>query len=163
MNILGKLWKWRSIFILGALAGWFWYESVESDKRKASEEIKISAAAEEKRLREDALFKQYNASKIKLRCNIDYDVTLETYGENVTVELRVGVIGNSFPLVVKSASAGKLSYGGLCPGKYFLAVGNDKDVSTTPIKEFVNGQKYTSTVHIAKGVGNMGSSRRERL
>jgi len=81
----------------------------------------------------------------------------------VTVELRVGELGNSFPLVIKQAQDSEISYKGLCPGKYFIAIGDDKNVSTTPIKDFATNNRYTSTVQLTTGVGNMGSARREKL
>ena len=108
-------------------------------------------------------YSEYNKNKKRLNCNISFKVTLETYGANVNVELRVGEIGNSFPIVVKQASGGELDYLGLCPGRYFIAIGDDKNVSTTPVEDFVSGKKYTSRVHLTKGVGNMGNARRETL
>ena len=163
MEFFKKIWKWRVIIIGVGLGFWMWLSSIESEKIKAAEEAAIKSQIQEKNQKEDALFKSYNESKKKKKCGIKYEVTLETYGESVKVELRAGEIGNSFPLVIKEAAGGKLFYSELCEGKYFIAIGNDKDVSTTPIKEFSNGVSYTSTVTLTKGVGNMGSSRREKL
>ena len=163
MEFLNKIWKWRVAIIVFALGGWIYYESNESDKRKVVEERKIAEQAENKKTRENLLFDEYNKNKKRLNCNISFKVTLETYGANVNVELRVGEIGNSFPIVVKQASGGELDYLGLCPGRYFIAIGDDKNVSTTPVEDFVSGKKYTSRVHLTKGVGNMGNARRETL
>ena len=106
MEFLKKIWKWRVAIIVFALGGWIYYESNESDKRKVVEERKIAEQAENKKTRENLLFDEYNKNKKRLNCNISFKVTLETYGANVNVELRVGEIGNSFPIVVKQASGG---------------------------------------------------------
>lgn len=163
MNLLKIIWKWRAALIVLILGSWFWYESIESDKRKVLEEEAIQAKAAESKKREQILFDKYSDLKKRGKCDIKFDVTLETYGASVKVELRVGEVGNSFPLVIKEASGGKLNYSGLCEGKYFIAIGNDKEVSTTPMQEFKYGINYTSNVTLTKGVGNMGSTRREKL
>jgi hypothetical protein len=163
MEIIRRRWKWRAGLVVLLLGSWLWYESNEADKRKAVEEAEIQAKVAENKKREEALFEKYSSIKKREKCEIKFEVTLETYGANVKVELRVGELGNSFPLVIKEASGGKLNYAGLCEGKYFIAIGNDKDVSTTPIQEFKNGVNYKSTVTLTKGVGNMGSTRREKL
>jgi hypothetical protein len=161
--MLGLLWKWRALIIFGALGLWVWRESVESDQRRAVEEAEIQASAEAKRVLENALREVYETNRTPQRCQIDFDVELKTFGQDVTVELRVGEIGTSFPLEVKRASGGNLHYENLCPGKYFIAIGDEKQVSTTPVRDFEFGQSYTSTVELTSGTGNMGSSRRERL
>lgn len=163
MEIIRMIWKWRAAVVVLILGSWLWYESNETDKRKALEEAEIQAKVAENKKREQSLFEIYSAIKKREKCEIKFEVTLETYGANVKVELRVGEVGNSFPLVIKEASGGKLNYSGLCEGKYFIAIGNDKDVSTTPTQEFKNGVNYTSTVTLTKGVGNVGSTRREKL
>lgn len=163
MNALKKIWEWRILIFVVCLGSWIWYEDTKSKEKKAEEDKILAAQAETKRAREQSLFEAYQSQKIKSKCNISFEVTLETFGATVNVELRVGSVGDSFPLVVKQASDGKLNYTGLCPSRYFLAIGDDKSVSTTPVQEFVSGHNYTSKVHLTKGVGNMGSSRRELL
>jgi hypothetical protein len=125
----------------------------------------IAEEATAKKLREQTLFDKYNVTKNKnpSRCNMRYSVKFETYGADVNVELRVGEVGNSFPLVIKQAKDSQISYTGLCPEKYFIAIGDDKNVSTTPIQDFSTNNTYTSTVRLTKNVGNMGSARREKL
>jgi len=163
MDFLKLIWKYRLIPLLLIGGGYIWYASEESAKTNAELEKKIAAEAEEKKKNEQKMFEKYNAAKNPAKCNITYDVKFETYGEDVSVELRVGEVGNSFPLVIKQAKDSQISYTGLCPNKYFLAIGNDKNVSTTPVKDFSSNSRYNSTVQLTKGVGNMGSSRREKL
>jgi hypothetical protein len=163
MEIIKKLWKYRLLIVVALLGSWLWYENNEDDKRKKAEEVRIAAQAEERRVREQTLFSEYENRKNKIKCGISYEVTLETYGATVNVELRVGAVGKSFPLVVKQAKDGKLNYTNLCPGSYFLAIGDEKNVSTTPVQDFVTGKNYTSKVHMTKGVGNMKSARRDLL
>lgn len=157
------IWKWRSLIIFGALGLWVWRESVESDKRRAVEEAQIQADAAAKVEREEILRKSYEATQSSRLCNITFDVLLKTFGKNVMVELRVGEVGNSFPLEVRPASDGRISFAGLCPATYFLAIGDDKQVSTTAPEPFEADQGYTSTIELTSGPGNVGSSRRERL
>jgi hypothetical protein len=163
MNILIKLWKWRWAIIIPIISIWLYYMTNKIEKKEIEQERLIAAEMEEKKLKENALLAEYEKNKKRLNCNIAYKVTLETYGESVSVELRVGEVGNSFPLVIKQASGGQLEYKKLCPANYFIAIGNDKNVSTTPIQNFESGRTYTSNVYLTKGVGNMGSSRREKL
>jgi hypothetical protein len=163
MDYLRILWKWRLLILVAALGSWIWYEDDKATKLKIEEEKRIAAQLEEKKRREQALFEEYQKRKNNSKCQIKYEVTLETFGATVNVELRAGVVGDSFPLVIKQASDGKIHYSSLCPGKYFLAIGDDKNVSTTPVQDFAAGNTYTSRVHLTKGVGNMGSARRELL
>lgn len=163
MDILKLFWKWRIAIFVAIFASWMYYESVESEKKKVLLEIKIAEQAAEKKAKEASLFESYNKSKNTKKCNIDFKVILETYGADVSVELRVGEVGNSFPLVVKQAKGGELNYKKLCPGNYFIAIGDDKNVSTTPVQNFESGKSYTSRVQLTQGVGNMGSARRETL
>ena len=168
MKFLISIWNgWEGLIILSITISAFaiWVNIAESQRKKkiAEEEAVLLKQFEEKRSREDALFKKFMASKKDSACNIEFRVILETYGDNVKVELRVGEIGNSFPLVIKQSNSGKLEYKELCPSKYFLAIGNDKEVSITPVQDFEKGKIYTSTVHLTSGVGNMNTLKREKI
>jgi len=163
VDVLKKIWQWRIAIFVAIFACWLYYESVEAEKKKVLLERKLVQQAAEKKAREELLFDAYNKLKISKNCNIAFKVILETYGADVSVELRVGELGNSFPLVVKQAKSGELDYKNLCPNNYFIAIGEDKMVSTTPVQNFESGKNYTSRVHLTKGVGNMGSARRETL
>ena len=54
-----------------------------------------------------------------LGCNIDYGVSLQTYGEGVTVELRMGVPGNSRPISSLRSSGGSVRFNDLCCQRRF--------------------------------------------
>jgi len=163
MELIKKMWRFRALIFLVAAGILIWYGSNENEKDRIELERKIKAYEGEKKIREESLFTEYRKKKSKEKCGISFAVTLETFGEDVNVELRSGEPGNSFPLVIKRANSGKLNYDGLCEGKYFIAIGNDTDVSTTPVQLFVNGKTYTSTVQLTKGVGNMSSKNRNQL
>jgi hypothetical protein len=163
MKLLRLLWDLRILIIFAALGVFSWYESNESEKKRIIQEEQFKAQEAEKKVREERLFAQYQSLKSKTKCGIELNVILETFGEDVNVELRSGELGNSFPLVVKRAKSSKLHYDGLCEGNYFIAIGNDDQVSTTPVERFVKGTVYTSTVTLTKGVGNVSSHDRRNL
>jgi hypothetical protein len=163
MTYIKILWRYKVAIILIIICGYLWNLEKKNENKRQETERKILAEAEEKKKKEQILFEKYNSEKNASKCNINYQIKLETYGENVTVELRVGELGNSFPLVIKQAKDGDIAYSGLCPGKYFIAIGNDKNVSTTPVQDFVTNTRYNSKVQLTQGVGNMSSSRREKL
>jgi hypothetical protein len=163
VDLLKKIWKWRVAIVVAIIACWLYYDSVESEKKRVLLEKQIAEQAAEKKAKEELLFQAYNKLKNSKNCNIGFKVILETYGADVSVELRVGEIGNSFPLVVKQAKSSELEYKNLCPSNYFIAIGDDKTVSTTPVQNFESGKTYTSRVQLTQGVGNMGSARRETL
>jgi tetratricopeptide (TPR) repeat protein len=98
-----------------------------------------------------------------LGCNIDYSVSLETFGEGVTVELRMGTPGNSRPISSSRSWGGNVRFSSLCPGNYFLAIGNGDSVSVTPVRLFVSDTEYTSTLTMQRGSGNVTSRRRGEL
>ncbi len=75
-------------------------------------------------------------------CNIDFSIELQTFGENVTVELRNGAPGRSRPVTSQRSKGGRVSFANLCPGRYFLAIGNDDSVSVTPVRQFENDQLH---------------------
>ncbi len=62
-------------------------------------------------------------------CNTVYNITLQTFGEGVLVELRSGTPGNSRVVQSRRSNGGAVNFGKLCPGNYFLAIGNDDSVS----------------------------------
>ena len=61
-------------------------------------------------------------------CSTDWDITLETFGEGVTVELRSGVPGKSNVGTMRKSNGGQVGFHKLCAGKCFLAIGNEEEV-----------------------------------
>ena len=96
-------------------------------------------------------------------CDITYDIALETFGEGVTVELRYGRPGGSKAVNILKSSGGNVHFGELCPGSYFLAIGDSDSVSVTPVKEFDSGTEYRSSIRMQRGSGNVTSRRRNEL
>jgi len=67
--------------------------------------------------------------------------------------------------VVNSSQSygGNVRFGNLCPGSYFLAIGNGHSVSVTPVRQFESGIDYTSTLTMQRGAGNVSTRRKGEL
>ncbi len=96
-------------------------------------------------------------------CSTTWSITLETFGEGVTVELRSGVPGSSKVVGTRASSGGQVQFGGLCAGSYFLAIGNDDSVSVTPVREFRDNAAYSSRITVTRGAGNVSRRSRKSL
>lgn len=98
-----------------------------------------------------------------IACSIDFTIKLETFGEGVTVELRTGTPGKSRIVKTQRSNGGTVFFGGLCPGSYFLAIGNGETVSVTPVRQFEDYGSYTSTLRMQRGTGNVSNKSRNAL
>lgn len=96
-------------------------------------------------------------------CTTTFSISLETFGEGVTVELRSGTPGSSRAVDVAQSSGGIVRFSGLCAGSYFLAIGNSDSVSVTPVRNFDNGMEYSSSIRMQRGSGNVSTRRRNDL
>lgn len=96
-------------------------------------------------------------------CDVSYNVSLQTFGEGVTVELRKGTPGNSRVVNSSQSYGGNVRFGNLCPGSYFLAIGNGESVSVTPVRQFESGIDYSSTLTMQRGAGNVSTRRKGDL
>lgn len=96
-------------------------------------------------------------------CTTNFSISLETFGEGVTVELRSGTPGSSKLVDVAQSSGGIVRFGGLCAGSYFLAIGNSDSVNVTPVRNFENGMEYSSSIRMQRGSGNVSTRRRNDL
>lgn len=96
-------------------------------------------------------------------CDVSYNISLQTFGEGVTVELRKGTPGNSRVVNSSQSYGGNVRFGNLCPGSYFLAIGNGDSVSVTPVRQFESGIDYTSTLTMQRGAGNVSTRRKGDL
>ena len=96
-------------------------------------------------------------------CDISFNVELQTFGENVTVELRSGVPGKSRPVANRKSQGGQVNFNNLCQGSYFLAIGNDDYVSVTPVKQFLDDHDYSSRITLQRGTGNVSKQSRKSL
>lgn len=100
---------------------------------------------------------------ITSECNIYFKIELQTFGENVNVELRAGTPGSSKPSSSRQSAGGQVSFSNLCPGSYFLAIGNDDYVRVTPVMSFEEGGSYTSRITTQRGSGNMSRQSKKTL
>ncbi len=96
-------------------------------------------------------------------CSIDFVVNLETFGEGVTVELRHGTPGSSRLVRTQRSNGGAVYFKQLCPGSYFIAIGNGDNVSVAPVRQFEDDMKYTSTIRTQRGSGNVSKKSRSAL
>jgi hypothetical protein len=96
-------------------------------------------------------------------CNIDFSIELQTFGENVNVELRSGAPGRSRAVASHRSQGGRVSFDKLCSGSYFLAIGNDDSVSVTPVRQFESDYRYTSKITVQRGSGNVSKKSRKSL
>jgi len=96
-------------------------------------------------------------------CNTEYNITLQTFGEGVLVELRSGSPGKSRVVQSRRSNGGAVNFGSLCPGNYFLAIGNDDSVSVTQVRFFESDAIYTGTITLQRGVGNVNRQSRKSL
>jgi len=81
-----------------------------------------------------------------LACNTQYNITLQTFGEGVLVELRSGTPGYSKVVQSRRSNGGVVNFGNLCPGNYFLA-----------------DAVYTGSIVMQRGSGNVSHKSRKSL
>ena len=98
-----------------------------------------------------------------LACNTEYNITLETFGEGVLVELRSGTPGNSRVVQSRKSTGGEVNFRNLCPGNYFLAIGNDDSVSVTQTRYFEADFIYKGNIVMQRGTGNVSRKSRKSL
>lgn len=103
------------------------------------------------------------ASLSACACDIEFQINLKTLGETVTVELRKGTPGHSRIVSSKQSSGGRVRFDGICPGNYFLAIGDDNYVSVTPVRTFEEGHGYESNIRLQRGHGNVEKKSRSGL
>jgi hypothetical protein len=96
-------------------------------------------------------------------CNTEYNITLQTFGEGVLVELRSGSPGSSKVVHSQRSNGGGVNFGNLCPGNYFLAVGNEDAVSVTQTRYFEADSVYTGSIVMQRGSGNVSKKSRKNL
>jgi hypothetical protein len=98
-----------------------------------------------------------------IACNSEYNITLETFGEGVLVELRSGSPGASSVVRSTKSSGGIVRFSNLCPGNHFLAIGNGDNVSVTQTRYFENDAIYSGRITMQRGSGNVSTKSRKSL
>jgi hypothetical protein len=96
-------------------------------------------------------------------CNTEYNITLQTFGEGVLVELRSGTPGKSRIVQSRKSSGGEVNFANMCPGNYFLAIGNEDSVSVTQTQYFEADAIYTGNIVMQRGSGNVSHKSRKAL
>ncbi len=105
----------------------------------------------------------FSMTESVLACNTKYNITLQTFGEGVLVELRSGSPGNSRVVQSRRSNGGAVNFANLCPGNYFLAIGNDDSVSVTQTRYFEADAIYTGSIIMQRGSGNVSNKSRKSL
>ena len=95
-------------------------------------------------------------------CSTTLKVTLPD-GDGVSVELRSGNPGASRVVSRKASVGGHVTFSGICPGTYFMAIGNQDSVQVTPVHQFDDDMNYDSTISMQNGSGNIGHRSRADL
>jgi len=96
-------------------------------------------------------------------CQTTFAITLNTFGEGVQVELRGGSPGSSRAIATRYSNGGRVYFENLCPGNYFLAIGDKETVSTTPVRYFEDFSEYSSSIVLQRGAGNVSKRSRSSL
>lgn len=96
-------------------------------------------------------------------CVTTLTVHLQTSAAGVTVELHRGVPGSSTIVATRESTGGGVYFPNLCPGSYFMAIGNDDDVEVTPVHQFNDDMRYESTISYQRGAGNVTHKSRRDL
>lgn len=96
-------------------------------------------------------------------CETTYTINLQTFGEGVRVELRTGTPGNSKIVSSSYSRGGQVGFDRLCPGNYFLAIGNDESVSVTQVRYFEDYAEYSGSITMQRGSGNVSKRSRSSL
>lgn len=110
-----------------------------------------------------ALMVFFAVSGSAIACNTEYNITLETFGQGVLVELRSGNPGTSRVVQSRRSNGGSVNFGNLCPGNYFLAIGNDDSVNVTQTRYFEADAVYTGRIVMQRGSGNVSNKSRKSL
>lgn len=105
----------------------------------------------------------FNLVGSALACTTEYNITLQTFGEGVLVELRSGSPGSSRVVQSRKSNGGAVNFANLCPGNYFLAIGNDDSVSVTQVRYFEADAVYTGSIVMQRGSGNVSNKSRKSL
>jgi len=107
-----------------------------------------------------------SAAPAAAACNTTLTVNLkegEGTRDGITVELRLGVPGSSRVVRRADSSGGRVYFSGLCPGSYFMAIGNQDYVEVTPVHQFEGNMRYESTISLQTGTGNVSHRSRKDL
>jgi hypothetical protein len=96
-------------------------------------------------------------------CDISYKVRLKALGETAGVELREGFVGGSRVIATRRSSGGVVVFSRLCPGQYFLAIGDGESVSVTEPHQFNEGYGYEAVIFLQSGSGNVRRVGRGKL
>lgn len=82
------------------------------------------------------LFAPLPAMPAAAACSTTLAVNFQDTNGATVVELRLGVPGSSRLVDRKEPSGGSVNFSGLCPGSYFLAIGDQDYVGVTPVHQF---------------------------
>lgn len=107
------------------------------------------------------------------QCTAGYtiDVTVElssdiTMDDNkLMVELRQGTPGSSkvFDTKYIEGRTGTVSFSNMCPGSYFIAIGNGDYVAVGPVRQFKEGQRISTKLTVTMSYGNVSTKKRSSL
>ena len=104
-------------------------------------------------------------TSLTVNLTVELSPALAKMGENLLIELRQGVVGHS--KVVNSQKfhgrSGTVFFSNLCGGSYFMDIGNGPSVAVTPVHQFGDHGRYTSTIRVSFSSGNVATRNRSGL
>jgi HEAT repeat protein len=100
---------------------------------------------------------------VELRVELNSEISQNEDG--IMIELRQGIVGSSrvFDKIRLGGRLGTVTFQGICPGPYFIAIGNGPTVAIGPMHRFEANQRVHSQVNVSFTQGNVSSMSRSML
>jgi hypothetical protein len=104
-------------------------------------------------------------TRLTVNLTVELSPQLGKPGEDLVIELRQGVPGNSRVATFQKfrGRTGTAFFYNLCAGPYFMAIGNGPKVAVTPVREFNGTANFRSTIRLTFGSGNVDTRSRSGL
>jgi hypothetical protein len=105
------------------------------------------------------------SSSYAINLTVDLSPELTNRDDNLLIELRRGVVGNSKIVDTKHfvGHNGTVTFSDICGGSYFIDIGNGSKVAVGPVHVFEDNQHIHSTIRVTYSNGNVGTMSRRGL
>jgi len=104
------------------------------------------------------------SASYSITLNVDLNSKFTNGNTEIMVELRQGTVGNSkiFDTKYFVGRNASVAFSKMCPGAYFIALGNGSQVLVAPTRNFSEGQHVSSNLTVSSS-GNVGARSRNSL
>jgi hypothetical protein len=104
-------------------------------------------------------------SSYTIGLTVELSPELTNRDDNILVELRQGVVGQSKIADIKHFAGhnGSVVFLNICAGSYFIDIGNGSKVAVGPVHVFGDDQHIQTTVRVTYSNGNVGTMNRSGL